>query len=250
MRPLILLSNDDGIHAQGIRMLGAALAERADVLVVAPERERSAASHAITLHKPLRPKEIEPGWFSVSGTPVDCVYVGLLKLAARKPDLVVSGINNGHNLGTDVFYSGTVAAAAEGALRGVPAIAISQTAGGDFKTATRLGIDLVDAVLADGLPAKTLINVNVPDKATSFRWTKLGLRSYRDQVEERHDLRGRVYYWIGGPTLDVEDEPTSDGQAVKTGVASVTPLRLELTAHDMLSSVPGWQLDGFERDEP
>src|SRR5687768_6799136 len=164
MRPLILLSNDDGIDAAGLAAVADALADLADLLVVAPERERSAVSHSLTLHKPLRARERRPGWFAVNGSPVDCVYLGLLQLAPRKPDLVVSGINYGYNLGSDVFYSGTVAAAVEGALRGVPAVALSRERSGssDDRARARFARALAQALLTYRLPARTLLNVNFP----------------------------------------------------------------------------------------
>jgi 5'-nucleotidase len=161
--------------------------------------------------------------------------------------MVVSGINNGHNLGSDVFYSGTVAAAAEAALRGTPAVALSQVAGGNFARAAHFAAALVQAVLEHGLPKKALLNVNFPQGGGErYRWTRLGERVYRDQVEERNDLRGRTYYWIGGPALTVEDVPTSDGAAVQEGLVSVTPLRLDLNADDMLNPPPSWLLRGYE----
>jgi 5'-nucleotidase len=248
MRPLILLSNDDGIDAAGLAVLAEALGALGDVLVVAPERERSAISHAITLHKPLRPRQVRDGWYSLSGTPVDCVYAGILRLAPRRPDLVVSGINDGFNLGSDVFYSGTVAAAVEAALRDVPAIALSQAPGGNFAQSAQFGVALAASVLAGGMPRQCLLSVNFPrEHGPQFRFTRLGERAYRDQVEEREDLQGRTYYWIGGPSLDVDDVPDSDGETIKRGFVSVTPLRLDLTAHDLLDSTPRWSVEGYHR---
>ena len=168
-RPLILLANDDGIRSTGIRALGRRLADLGDLVVVAPDRERSATSHAFTLDRPLRCEEVETNWFSVDGTPADCVYLGLLKICPRKPDLVVSGINHGFNLGSDVFYSGTVAGAVEAALRDVPAIAMSlewkrgmHKTEEPFERAAEFAHALARAVLAEGLPPGTLLNVNVP----------------------------------------------------------------------------------------
>jgi 5'-nucleotidase len=224
-------------------------------LVVAPDRERSATSHAFTLDRPLRCEEVAPGWFSVDGTPADCVYLGLLKLCGRCPDLVVSGINHGFNLGSDVFYSGTVACAVEAALRDVPAIAVSReyragllkdpTA---FDTAATLAHALAQAVLAEGLPRATLLNVNVPHNARpgAYQWTCLGRRVYRDQVEERADLRGRTYYWIGGPADGYGDVAGSDLHAVRDRIASVTPLDLDLTHDGLLEQLPRWRIEGFE----
>jgi 5'-nucleotidase len=256
-RPLILLSNDDGIHAAGIRSLAEALADLGDVIVVAPDRERSAQSHAFTLDRPLRCDEIRKGWHMVDGTPADCMYIGILKICGRKPDLVVSGINHGFNLGSDVFYSGTVAAAVEAAIRDVPAIAMSLDAGhrskhpegelDPFRPAARFAHALSAAVLREGLPLGTLLNVNVPRSAKlkGFRWTRLGKRLYRDQVDERADLRGRHYYWIGGPAIAHGDTPGSDCNAIDSGYVSVSPLDLDLTHAGLLEKLPGWHVEGF-----
>jgi 5'-nucleotidase len=253
-RPTILLSNDDGIHAAGLRALAKRLGELGDLVVVAPDRERSATSHAFTLDRPLRCEELEPGWFSVDGTPADCVYLGLLKLSAVKPSLVVSGINHGFNLGSDVFYSGTVAGAVEAALRNVPALAVSRefTRGMRhepevFDQAAGFVYALARAVLAEGLPVGTLLNVNVPARITGgYQWTRLGRRVYRDQVDERRDLRGRRYYWIGGPAEGYGDVNGSDLYAARDGLVSVTPLGLDLTHAGLLERLPGWHLDGFD----
>jgi 5'-nucleotidase len=253
-RPLILCSNDDGVHAAGLKTLAERLSDLGDVLVVAPDRERSATSHAFTLDRPLRCDPVAPGWYSVDGTPADCVYIGILKLAERRPSLVVSGINHGHNLGSDVFYSGTVAGAVEAALRDVPAIAVSlEWARGLrhkpelFAPAASFVHALARATLAEGLPPGTLLNVNVPQGAPKgYKWTRLGKRVYRDQVDERKDLRGRLYYWIGGPADGFGDVPDSDLHAVRDGVVSVTPLDLDLTHAGLLERLPGWRIEGFE----
>ncbi|MBI4508651.1 MAG: 5'/3'-nucleotidase SurE [Deltaproteobacteria bacterium] len=246
----MLISNDDGIRARGIRVLADRLQDLGDVVVVAPDRERSAQSHAISLDRPLRVTEIRPSMFAVDGTPADCVYLGLLHLAPRRPDLVVSGINHGYNLGSDFFYSGTVAAAVEGAIRGFPAFAISMEVGPEdgFVAAAELAHALAHAIFAEGLPRKTLLNVNVPNHGPlrGYRWTRLGERVYRDQVEARTDLRGRRYFWIGGPALDAQDVAGSDSAAVRESIVSLTPLDLDLTSHGLLGSLPGWRLPGFE----
>jgi 5'-nucleotidase len=250
VKPLILVSNDDGIEAPGIQALAAALADLGEVIVVAPDRERSATSHAISLDRPLRAHEHGPGWWSIDGTPADCVYLALLHLLPRRPALVASGINRGYNLGSDFFYSGTVAAAVEGAVRGVPSFAISLERGPreGLEPAARFARALAHAVLAEGLPPKTLLNVNVPNhgELLGYRWTRLGQRVYRDQVEVRTDLRGQRYFWIGGPEQEAEDAPDTDGTAVREGHVSVTPLDLDLTSHTLLGSLPGWRLPGFE----
>jgi 5'-nucleotidase len=250
-RPLILVSNDDGVRAPGIVALSQALRAVADVVVAAPDRERSATSHSISLDRPLRVDEVEPGVFSIDGTPVDCVYLAVLHLVPRRPALCVSGINDGYNLGSDVFYSGTVAAALEAALRGVPAIAFSleRRRPQDFAPAASFAAELVRAVLARGqsaIPGGALLNVNVPAGALDgYEVTRLGQRVYRDQVVVREDLRGRAYYWIGGPEEEGTDAPGSDCSAVRAGRASVTPLALDLTHGTMVQDLAGWKIGDF-----
>lgn len=249
-KPLILVSNDDGILSPNLEALAASLEApgNADVLVVAPERERSAASHAITLHKPLRLKQVRENRFALSGTPVDCVYIGILNVADRRPSIVLSGINHGFNLGSDVFYSGTFAAAAEGGLRGIPAVALSLEPRGDIELATRFAAALVASALEAELvmPPRTVLNVNVPAAADGrYRWTILGERNYADDVNERHDPRGRPYYWIGGGGVGMGDVPGSDCNAIVEGVISVTPLHLDLTHRELAGAQPLWNIDGF-----
>ncbi|HEY3356861.1 MAG TPA: 5'/3'-nucleotidase SurE [Polyangia bacterium] len=252
-RLLILVSNDDGIHAAGLNRLAERLAEVGDVQVVAPDRERSATSHAISLDTPLRVTEVRPGWHAVSGTPVDCIYLGVLHLLPRRPDLVISGVNHGVNLGSDIFYSGTVAAAVEGAIRGVPAFAISRDGEvADFEAAAEFACALSRAVLDEGLPPHTLLNVNVPKgPPRGYCWTRLGRRVYREQVDSRVDLRGRSYYWIGGPALpDATEAPGTDCAAVVDGLISVTPLDLDLTCRDLREILPLWRVNGYPALEP
>lgn len=234
-RPLVLLANDDGYRARGLRLLGEALAPFADVVVCAPEVEQSAASHALSLHRPLRLFNHAPGVYSVDGTPADCVYVALhaeTRVLPRRPDVVVSGVNHGVNLGDDVFYSGTVAAAREGALKGIPSIAVSAAANAELEAAAALGARLALELARLGLPQ--LVNVNVPPgRDWPLRATRLGRRIYRDEVEFRQDPRGREYLWIGGPGADHHPVPGSDTEAFDEGVVGVTPLVLDL-----------WQADG------
>ena len=255
-RPIILLSNDDGIGANGLGALAERLSDIGEVWVVAPDRERSAQSHAFTLHRPLRCEEVREHWYSVDGTPADCIYIGLLKLCRERPKLVVSGANHGFNLGSDVFYSGTVAGAVEAALRDVPAMAVSvewsrglRDGREPFRRAADFVHALARAILVEGLPTGTLLNVNVPQQPPprGYQWTRLGRRVYRDQVDERKDLRGRLYYWIGGPAEAHGDEPGSDLAAVSSGLVSVTPLDLDLTHHGLLEKLPGWHVEGFDR---
>jgi len=251
MKPLILVTNDDGVNAPGIRAVAAALRELGDVVIAAPDRERSAASHALTLDKPLRVDELEPGVFSIDGTPADCSYLALLHLVSRRPALCVSGINHGYNLGSDVFYSGTVAGAVEAVLRGVPAIAVSQdrAAGADFAHAAAFVRALAAEALARGegaIPPASLLNVNLPRGASmSYQVTFLGRRVYRDQVDVRQDLRGRSYYWIGGPEENATDVPGSDCSAVRAGLVSVTPLGLDLTHAGLLAELGAWRVGSF-----
>ncbi len=247
-KPFILLSNDDGVMAPGISALVDALADLAEVMVVAPDRERSAASHSISLDRPLRVEKLRSNVYAIDGTPVDCVYLALLHLVPRKPDLCVSGINNGFNLGTDVFYSGTVGAALEAALRGVPAIAMSveRKLPQDFAPAAGFARSLVRQVLArgpDAIEAGSLLNVNLPaGPVRGYALTSMGERLYRDQVDMREDLRGRAYYWIGGPEEKGEDVPGSDSAAVRSGLVSITPLNLDLTHRTAMERMSAWNL--------
>lgn len=250
-RPLILLSNDDGYRAHGIRTLATALGAVADVVVCAPESEQSTTSHSLTLTRPLRLREVGPAEFAVDGTPADCVYVALnagTRVLPRAPDLVVSGLNHGLNLGTDVFYSGTVAAAREGALRGIPAMATSADVDADpahaGEVCARLARALVDLAPVSpdrknqGSPSSfhlrvpaPLLNVNIPSgQGWKVVATRLGLRLYEDLVEFRRDPRGREYLWIGGGGVRHETLPGSDTDAHDAGEVSVTPLLLDLTA--------------------
>ena len=245
MQPLILLTNDDGVHAPMLGQLADRLATVAEVLVVAPERPRSAASHAITLHKPVRSKEIAPGRWSLSGTPADCIYVGMLRLAQRPLALVVSGPNDGFNLGSDVYYSGTVAGAVEGALRGLPAIALSVAPRAtDIPTAIEFATALVAAAIGT-LPPGEVLNVNLPGRGERrYAWTTLGKRRYRDDVTERADPYGRPYYWIGGGVAGHDDIVGSDCNAIGDGEVSVTPLRLDWNHHARIAE-PVLRVAGF-----
>ena len=246
MRPLVLCSNDDGVHAPHLGALANQIEKFADVLVVAPERQRSAASHAITLHKPLRLTEVAPRRFSLSGTPVDCVYLGVLKLCDRKPAVVVSGVNDGYNLGSDVFYSGTVAAAVEGALRGAAGIACSlHTKATDVDQAIRFAAEVVRAAIDEPMPPGTVLNVNMPGNGTdAYQWTMLGRRLYEDDVAERNDPRGRPYYWVGGGPSGHDDVAGTDCVAVSRGWNSITPMHLDLTDRGRIAQPP-WTVEGF-----
>lgn len=250
LRPLVLVSNDDGHQSSGVTALRDALATWADVVVVAPETEQSATSHSLSLHRPLRTRSVEPGIFAIDGTPADCVYVALhadTRFLPRWPDLVCSGINRGLNLGQDAFYSGTIAAAREGALRGIPALAASAHVKADLarvaELTSRLGRGLYE-VTAGELGAgprpgpsvvrnTPLFNLNVPREWNGeLRRTRLGARLYEEIIEFRRDPRGREYLWVGGPGVRHERDPGSDTDAYDDGAASVTPLILDLTARD------------------
>ncbi len=249
-----LISNDDGIQSEGLRTLARALAEVGEVCVVAPDREQSAASHAISLHRPLRIHEVADCWWSVDGTPTDCVYLAIHHLLKdRRPDVVVSGLNYGANLADDVTYSGTVAAAMEGALLGIPSIAVSLVARNefDFEPAAKFAAALAAEVAERKLPPGMLLNVNVPQKAPSgYRITKLGKRRYGSAVVENIDPRGRKYYWIGGSETQHVDIPGSDCNAVLgEGLVSVTTLHLDLTEFKLLDEMRAWTVAGFDADD-
>ncbi len=243
----ILLSNDDGVRATGLWALHDAFAEHAEILVVAPEREQSASSHALTLHNPLRMRKDRDGVYAVDGTPTDCVLMGIRAVAERegfRPDFVLSGINHGPNLGDDVTYSGTVAAAFEGHLLGYPSIAFSNVnASAGFEKAAQAALQLVQQLSEQDVPSDLLLNVNFPDIETfrGFRICGLGHRRYEDVVEERTDPRGRNYYWLGGhPTWD--DGDGSDMAALTAGYVSVTPMHLALTDTTKMQALEAWNL--------
>ena len=244
---MILASNDDGIQSSGLASLVEALKAIDDVIVVAPDRERSAVSHALTLEHPLRAEEVQPGWIAVNGTPTDCVNLALNGLLAEKPWLIVSGINRGPNLGDDITYSGTVSAAMEAVLLGVPGVAFSQVGKLKFhyQAAARFAVRLVSQLKRDGLPPDTLLNVNVPDlpRPGGFAITRQGKRRYGDAIVQKDDPRGRKYYWIGGTELDFEDEPGTDFSAIRDGLVSVTPLHLDLTNYEAMRTLASLRLD-------
>ncbi|MCB9591900.1 MAG: 5'/3'-nucleotidase SurE [Sandaracinaceae bacterium] len=256
-RPLILLSNDDGVEARGLHALREALLPLGDVFVVAPRTEQSAGSHSLTLSRPLRHRTHEANVHSVDGTPADCIYVALYRdrLLPRRPDLVVSGINHGYNLGTDVHYSGTVAAAREAALRGIPSIAFSLARpGGRLEVAAVHARALVErALVAPGDiegERGPLLNVNFPpgDTYRGTRATRLGKRVYSDEVDVRLDPRGNEYYWIGGPKAHHEPIEGADTEAVDAGYVSITPLLLDPTDPGELG-LAAW-LAGPDSEEP
>ena len=234
--PLILVCNDDGVHSEGLAALAAAVQPLGDVVVVAPDRERSAVSHSLTLHRPLRVEQVSAGRHAVNGTPTDCVNLAINGILGRRPSLVLSGINKGANLGDDVTYSGTVSAAMEGTLLGVPSVAISAVGRGSFRfdAAAAFSARLAAWVLERSLPPDTLLNVNVPaprdgQPIRGFALTRMGRRRYGDAIVEKVDPRGKKYYWIGGKELEFVQEEGTDFHAVSQGFISVTPIHLDLT---------------------
>lgn len=251
---LILLTNDDGIHSPGLQALADKLQSFGRVAVVAPDRERSAVGHALTLHAPLRAEEIANDRWAVSGTPTDAVSLGIQALLEEKPDLVISGINKGGNMGDDLTYSGTVAAAMEATLMGVPAIAISLSSHNfgydDFITAAEVAGQLATTVLEHGLPADTFLNVNVPDqKPLGLRLTRQGKRIYEDAVVKNRDPRGRYYYWIGAGELGFQNLEGTDFHAVHNGYVSVTPLHLDLTNYAAFDRLRQWRMEDIHLDD-
>lgn len=242
---LILVTNDDGIHSPGLRVLTNALQGLGRVAVVAPDRERSAISHALTLHSPLRAAEQAADCWSIDGTPTDCVNLGIHGLLRETPDLVVSGINQGANLGDDLTYSGTVAAAMEATLMGVPALAVSLAAERfteeDFLWSGRWAARLAGMVRDHGLPADTFLNVNIPrGRPHGMKLTRQGKRRYADAVVRNTDPRGRTYYWIGAGELSFHDLEGTDIHAVERGWVSVTPLHLDLTNYAAFERLRHW----------
>jgi 5'-nucleotidase len=250
----LLLSNDDGIGAAGLAALVAAVADLGEVWVVAPEQEQSGTSHSLSLHHPLRVRPLEaPRRFAVDGTPADCVYLAVNHLMKdQRPDLVLSGINHGPNLADDVIYSGTVAAAMEGALLNVPAMAFSLVTRRTFQfaDAARFARALVQAALARQLPRRMLLNVNIPayPPVTGYQVTRLGQHSYGADVIEKADPRGRPYYWIGGTGYEHVKASGTDVTAVLDDrMVSITPIQLDLTDAAGLDALRAWPLEGFEQ---
>ena len=238
--PLILITNDDGINAPGLQALAEALSGVGEVVIYAPDRERSAVGHGVSLHRPLRVTETRNGWYMVDGTPTDCVMLAVRDLIGRRPDLVVSGINPGPNLGDDVTYSGTVAGAFEGMLLGVQSFSISNVnpRSDQFDSAARFAVRLAEYLLAHPLPGDTMLNVNVPDldyeRLQGVSITRMGRRNYQDDIVRREDPRGGVYYWIGGAAATHVKEEGTDFEAIEAHKISVTPLHRDLTNHAAL----------------
>jgi len=247
--PRILVTNDDGIHAAGIEVLTAVATRLGRVRVVAPDRQQSASSHSLTLHRPLRVTGVGEGRHVIDGTPTDCVLLAVNSLLDHEPDYVISGVNHGPNMGEDVLYSGTVAAAMEGTILGIPSIAVSFV-GGEYSGLDRWEEFLTGLVGGlidrDDFPEETFFNINLPDRAPSelegVRITSLGRRVYSDSLSRAEDPQGRDYYWIGGGESHWTGREDSDFRAVRAGYASVTPLHLDLTNHRLLEEVRSWPL--------
>ncbi|PSW04717.1 5'/3'-nucleotidase SurE [Photobacterium lipolyticum] len=240
----ILISNDDGIFAEGINTLACVLSELGDVTVVAPDRNRSGASNSLTLDNPLRIRKEGPGRVSVEGTPTDCVHFALNEWLEHRPDIVVAGINHGANLGDDVLYSGTVAAATEGHFLGVPAIAVSLVGTVYFDTAAQVVKEVVRNLVDKPLLKNQILNINVPDvplaEITGWQVTRLGARHRAEQMVRDEDPRGKPLYWLGPPGAGQDAGPGTDFHAIEQKSVSITPLQVDLTAHDAIEGVEQW----------
>ena len=246
--PRILVTNDDGVHSEGIKLLAEAIARLGDVTVVAPIQEASAIGHALTLRRPLRIEAVRDQWSAIDGTPTDCVNVAITHILKGMPDLIVSGINKGWNLGDDVTYSGTVSGALEGALLGIPSIAVSAERvkdSAEYGPSAEAAARVAELVLERGMPKFTFLNINVPSGANKgFRVTVQAKRNHITVVSERIDPRHRPYYWIEEGENEWEPHDRSDYQAVRDGYISITPLQPDMTAYDALKYVEGLPLVG------
>jgi 5'-nucleotidase len=254
MMPVILITNDDGVNSPGIISLFNAIGTLGDAYIVAPDRERSAASRSLTMHRPLKAEQLRKRIYSINGTPTDSIAIGINKILSEKPVLVVSGINKGANLGDDITYSGTVSAAMESTLMGIPSFAISlaiekQTGNKPlyFETASKFALEIGRQILNNSLPFDTLLNVNVPnlpiDKIKGVKITKQGKRIYENAVHDTFDPNGNRYYWIGGGEPSWDNRNDTDIQAIQTGYISITPIHLDLTNYDALKLIKkNWSL--------
>jgi 5'-nucleotidase len=253
---MILVTNDDGVYSPGIQMLAKRMRELDTVVIVAPDRERSAAGHSMTLHRPLLIEEIKESVFSVNGTPTDCVNIAVKGMLKETPRLVVSGINKGPNLGDDITYSGTVAGAIEGTLLGIPSFAISLAARENFHfaEAAEVAFQTAARILEEKLSAGTLLNINVPNVAFSemrgTHITRLGKRIYHQMTVERIDPRGKKYYWIGGGEPDWEREEGTDLDAIDRNMISITPLHLDLTDYDSFDKLKSLEGMSYTQTTP
>ena len=245
--PIILVSNDDGVQSEGLEALAEAMKSIGTVYIVAPDREHSASSHSLTLTHPLRIEKLGPRKYSIDGTPTDCVNLGVNSiLKGKKVAMVVAGINKGANLGDDITYSGTVAAAMEGTILGIPSIAFSVVTRSKFRfdVAAEFATTIARKVFEQGMPDDTLLNVNVPnlpkENISGIRITRMGKRLYGDVIVEKKDPRGRKYYWIGGDYLSTEEAPESDLEAIAEDYISITPIHLDLTNFSALRTLRKW----------
>lgn len=250
----ILISNDDGIYSKGLYELAKRMARIGKVSVVAPDKEQSAIGHAITMHQPLRCRKIKlydldiDAWW-VNGTPADCIKLGIETLLSERPDLVISGINDGENLGTDIIYSGTVSAAVEGSMFNIPAIAVSYQRYGeaDFSLAAKVAGDVIEQVLENAGGKSMLININIPaigniDQLRGVMITKLGVKKYKNNFEERKDPRGNSYYWLAGELIEDEISEDSDIYAVRKKYVSVTPIHVDFTGYEEIGKIQEWNI--------
>jgi 5'-nucleotidase len=244
----ILISNDDGVNAKGLSILAETLADLGELDVIAPDRNRSGASNSLTLDVPLRPYILRNGFVSLEGTPTDCVHLALTGYLQHRPDIVVSGINEGANLGDDVIYSGTVAAAMEARILGIPSIAISlvEPSAENYKTAAIIAKQLVMRLQKDPLPVATILNVNVPDVPLSeirgFEVARLGTRHCSGLITKDIDPRGRAMYWVGPPGKGADAGPGTDFHAVKMGYVSITPINVDLTGYAAFEKIANWTM--------
>ena len=242
----ILLTNDDGVFSEGIGELAKVLRKKYQIKIVAPDRERSAASHSLTLHNPLRIVKIKKDKFAIDGTPTDCVILAINSILKEKPDLVISGINNGPNMGEDVLYSGTVAAAIEAMNLGFPAVAISLASyqKGNFADCAKIIDSLFSKNFFSILSPKTILNINIPplalEKIKGFKVTKLGHRVYSDFIIEKKDPRGKPYFWIGGQIPEWSEGGETDFDAIKNGYVSITPLNVDMTNYQYFPKIENW----------
>lgn len=247
IQPRILVTNDDGIHSAGLMLLAKTLSKLGEVWIVAPDRERTAVAHAVTLHKPLRVHEVSKRVYAINGTPVDCVNLALLNILPKRPHLLVSGINKGVNLGDDVLYSGTVSAAVEGTILGVPSMAVSQE-GRDqfhFETGAQYALRVARQILRYGLPEETLVNLNIPNRPlrsiAGVRVTCLSRRRFDNPIIEKVDPHGRTYYWIAGTRVSWSRSKDADHEAIEEGMVSLTPIHLDNTHYGVLDQLRMWE---------
>jgi 5'-nucleotidase len=251
----ILISNDDGIYSNGLYELAKRMTRLGKVTVVAPDKEQSAIGHAITMHEPLRCRRVKfhdldiDAWW-VSGTPADCIKLGIETLLPKRPELIISGINNGENLGTDIIYSGTVSAAIEGSIFNISSIAVSYEKHGetDFSLAAEVAVDLIEQILKQSADKKILLNINIPtieniEDIQGVKLTKLGVKKYRNNFEERKDPRGNSYYWLAGELIVDEIGEDTDIYAVRNGYVAITPLHVDLTGYEDIKAMEAWNIE-------